>query len=72
MLRAGLVDGISLLIAPAADGTVGAPSLFDVDSKEGMLTASPSSPPFELHSVERRDGDVLWLRYRVSGGKGKH
>jgi riboflavin biosynthesis pyrimidine reductase len=65
MLRAGLVDEISLLIAPAADGTVGTPSLFDVDSEEGMLTASRSSRRLELHSVERQEGDVLWLRYRV-------
>jgi 2,5-diamino-6-(ribosylamino)-4(3H)-pyrimidinone 5'-phosphate reductase len=58
MLRAGLIDEISLLIAPVADGRLGKPSLFDADG-EGALHR------LALDSVERRDAGVLWLRYRA-------
>jgi 2,5-diamino-6-(ribosylamino)-4(3H)-pyrimidinone 5'-phosphate reductase len=58
-LRAGLIDEVSLLLAPVADGRRGTAALFDV-SDEG-------APPqrFTLNSVERRADDMLWLRYRV-------
>ncbi|HEX6038490.1 RibD family protein [Longimicrobium sp.] len=57
-LRDGLIDEVSLLIAPVADGRVGTPALFD---DEGEVT------PRRLHleSVERRADDFVWLRYRV-------
>jgi 2,5-diamino-6-(ribosylamino)-4(3H)-pyrimidinone 5'-phosphate reductase len=60
MLREGLIDEVSLLVAPVADGRIGTATLFDV---EGDAT------PFRLvlDAVERRDDDVLWLRYRVEG-----
>lgn len=56
-LRAGLVDEVSLVIAPVADGAAGEPSLFDVSESraQGLV----------LESFERRAGDILWLRYRV-------
>jgi 2,5-diamino-6-(ribosylamino)-4(3H)-pyrimidinone 5'-phosphate reductase len=59
MLRAGLVDEVSLLVAPVADGRIGTPALFDVES------ADVTPYRLALESVERRDGGVLWLRYRV-------
>ena len=59
MLRAGLVDEVSLLVAPVADGRIGTPALFDVDG-DG---AAPRR--LALAEVQRREGDVLWLRYRV-------
>lgn len=57
-LRAGLIDEVSLLLAPVADGRIGTPALFDVaeDAMPHRLV---------LEAAERRDGDVLWLRYRV-------
>lgn len=58
-LRAGVIDEISLLIAPVADGRVGTPSVFDVSSDQF------TPPRLELEHVERREGGVLWLRYRV-------
>ena len=58
-LRAGLVDEVSLLVAPVADGRVGTPTVFDV-AGEG---ATPRR--LVLDGVERRADDVLWLRYRV-------
>lgn len=60
LLRAGLVDEISLLVVPVADGRVGTPSVFDVVG-DG---ATPRR--LALEGVERRADDVLWLRYRVS------
>ncbi|MEW5925952.1 MAG: deaminase, partial [Gemmatimonadota bacterium] len=61
MLRAGLIDEVSLLLAPVADGRVGMPSLFDADS-DG---ATPRR--LALDGVERRADDVLWHRYRGGG-----
>ena len=58
-LRAGLIDEVSLLVAPVADGRVGTASLFDA---AGGGTAPRR---VALESVERRAGDVLWLRYRL-------
>lgn len=59
MLRPGLVDEVSVLVAPVADGRVGTPALFDLDGDD----VDPQR--LALESVERRAGDVLWLRYRV-------
>jgi riboflavin biosynthesis pyrimidine reductase len=59
MLRAGLVDEVSLLVAPVADGRVGTPALFDLDG------AGFTPRRLSLEAVERRADDVLWLRYRV-------
>jgi 2,5-diamino-6-(ribosylamino)-4(3H)-pyrimidinone 5'-phosphate reductase len=57
MLGAGLIDEVSLLIAPVADGRIGAPALFDGEDVTPRRLV--------LETVERRAGDVLWLRYRV-------
>jgi 2,5-diamino-6-(ribosylamino)-4(3H)-pyrimidinone 5'-phosphate reductase len=59
MLRAGLVDEVSVLVAPVVDGRVGTATLFDVDGA--------SMPPrrLALESVEQRPDDILWMRYRV-------
>ncbi len=56
MLREGLVDEVSLLVAPVVDGRIGMPAVFDVDGED--------IAPFRLalESVERRADDVLWLR----------
>jgi 2,5-diamino-6-(ribosylamino)-4(3H)-pyrimidinone 5'-phosphate reductase len=59
MLRAGLIDEVSLLVAPIADGRIGTPALFDIDGDDVMPRA------LALEGVERRADGVLWLRYRV-------
>jgi riboflavin biosynthesis pyrimidine reductase len=59
MLRAGLIDEISVLVAPVADGRMGTAALFDV-ATDGFAPCRLS-----LESVERRADDVLWMRYRV-------
>ena len=61
MLRAGLVDEVSVLVAPVADGRAGTSALFDVDG------AGVASHLLALDALERRDDDILWLRYRVVG-----
>jgi 2,5-diamino-6-(ribosylamino)-4(3H)-pyrimidinone 5'-phosphate reductase len=58
-LAADLVDELSVLFAPIADGGVGTPSLFD--AKDGKGPARN----LKLLSVERRKGDLLWARYKV-------
>lgn len=59
MLRAGLIDEVSLLLAPVADGRTGMAALFDGDDAE----ASPQR--LALTNVEQRADDVVWLRYRA-------
>jgi 2,5-diamino-6-(ribosylamino)-4(3H)-pyrimidinone 5'-phosphate reductase len=51
------------LIALVADGGIGTPSLFD--AREGPGRARH----LKLLSVERRRGDLLWVRYRVRRGR---
>lgn len=58
-LAADLVDELSLLYAPVADGGVGTPTLFD--ARDG---AGPARR-LRLLSARRRRGDLLWVRYRV-------
>ena len=56
---AGLIDEVSLLVAPVADGRVGTPALLDVDGE----SAIPGR--LVLQAVEQRADGVVWLRYRV-------
>ena len=58
-LTADLIDELSVLIAPVADGGIGTATLFDATSTRGP------SRHFRLISVERLKGDLVWLRYRV-------
>jgi 2,5-diamino-6-(ribosylamino)-4(3H)-pyrimidinone 5'-phosphate reductase len=57
MMRAGLIDEVSLLVAPIADGRLGMPALFDAVGAPQGLT---------LIGVEQRADDMLWIRYRVT------
>jgi 2,5-diamino-6-(ribosylamino)-4(3H)-pyrimidinone 5'-phosphate reductase len=59
MLRDRLIDEVSLLVAPVVDGGIGTPSLFDVDDEDFK------PPRLRLKAVERRAGDILWVRYGV-------
>jgi 2,5-diamino-6-(ribosylamino)-4(3H)-pyrimidinone 5'-phosphate reductase len=62
MLAAGLIDEVSVLVSPVADGRVGTPALFDIDADQ----VTPRR--LMLEAVERRANDFLWLRYRVEVG----
>ncbi len=58
MLASGLVDEVSVLVAPLVDARAGTPALFDA--------AGDFSPQrLRLEAIERRGSDLLWLRYRV-------
>jgi 2,5-diamino-6-(ribosylamino)-4(3H)-pyrimidinone 5'-phosphate reductase len=56
-LAADLIDELSLLIAPIADGSTGTPSLFDAEKGAARR--------FELISVQKLKDDIVWLRYKV-------
>ncbi|MBC6699903.1 RibD family protein [Hymenobacter puniceus] len=59
LLRAGLVDELSLLHYPVVDGAASSPTIFE----QGEQPGPPR--PFELLSVEQRAGGILWLRYKA-------
>jgi 2,5-diamino-6-(ribosylamino)-4(3H)-pyrimidinone 5'-phosphate reductase len=58
-LAADLVDELSVLIAPIADGAVAAPTLFDAAGGKCLARR------LKLVSCKRRGEDLVWLRYRV-------
>jgi len=60
-LAAGLVDEVSLLLVPTADGRHGIPALFD-----GIEATDRPATQFRLKSVEQRANDVLWIRYDLA------
>lgn len=63
LLRAGLIDELSIVISAAIDGSSGAPSVFN----SGDVDLGPA--PIEsmtLTSHEVLDGGAVWLRYRLS------
>ena len=57
-LAANLIDELSILIAPIADGSVGTATLFDVEREMPART-------LKLRSMEKRPGGIVWLRYKV-------
>ncbi|WP_423067238.1 dihydrofolate reductase family protein [Devosia sp. CN2-171] len=57
-LSAGLIDEISLMILPVADGTTGTPTLFDRPTGPGVgLT---------LQSVDQLENGILHLKYAIT------
>ena len=60
-LKAGLIDEFSLVLAPLADGTIGQPTVFEVEEGFGRRKATQ----FTLKSVKRIYKDFLWIRYDV-------
>ncbi len=61
-LADGLVDEVSLLVAPAVDGLLGTPAVFDYEGNED----APKSMALTLRTVEAMEGGVVWLRYDVA------
>jgi riboflavin biosynthesis pyrimidine reductase len=66
LLRAGLVDEVSLVIFPAVDGAKGAPSVFD--SRDVEADAPAPIQAMTLESSQVLDGGAVWLRYRLQNG----
>jgi len=58
-LAANLIDELSILVAPIADGSIGTPSLFDVADRRAQARN------LKLLSVEKRSDGIVWLRYNV-------
>ena len=58
-LAANLIDELSILVAPIADGSVGTPTLFDVENRRAPARK------LKLLSMEKRAGGIVWLRYEV-------
>lgn len=59
-IDAGLIDEVSLLLAPGINGRPGIPTVFD-----GVHSTNGTAVPLKLKSVEQRKEDALWLRYEV-------
>jgi 2,5-diamino-6-(ribosylamino)-4(3H)-pyrimidinone 5'-phosphate reductase len=58
-LAADLIDELSVLIAPYADGGIGTPTLFDTTTGHGAVRR------LRLIAAKRLKGDLVWLRYRM-------
>jgi len=61
MIRQGLVDEVSYVIVPIADGSSTYQTMFM--AREGMSDDIPVI--FELMDMEKLPGDGVWLRYKV-------
>jgi riboflavin biosynthesis pyrimidine reductase len=61
MLHAGLVDEISHLTVPIADGGMGVSSFFDIPGE----TPAKAAATLQLKSHKLLPGGVIWARYRV-------
>ena len=61
MLKAGLVDEISHLTVPVADGGMGVASMFDIPGE----TPAKAAAKLRLLSHKKMPGGVIWTRYRV-------
>lgn len=61
-LAAGLIDELSLLIAPLADGISGVTTVFERPGEPGTTPIAQLT----LRSVEQKEGGAIWLRYDFS------
>ena len=60
LLNEGLIDELSLLVVPLADGTPKTPTTFEVSE---WLHKKPAKL-LRLTDIKRLENDVLWLKYR--------
>ncbi|RYZ77879.1 MAG: RibD family protein [Proteobacteria bacterium] len=60
-LKANIIDELSQLVMPLADGSIGSSTMFDAE--EGY-TSRPATQ-MKLKSVTKLSGGVVWLRYRI-------
>lgn len=60
-LKAGLIDELSLLVAPAIDGRHGIPAVFDGFSEQNIKAV-----PLKLIGVEQLQSGILWIRYNIN------
>src|SRR5262249_50695988 len=62
LLQAGLVDELSLVIAPSVEGVSGGPAVFDIHGGPGAL----GKMGMVLESSQVLESGLVWLRYRFS------
>ena len=62
LLGAGLVDELSLIIAPSVEGVPDGPAVFDIHGEPGALNAMGMA----LEGCQVLEGGFVWLRYRSS------
>jgi len=62
LLNEGLIDELSLLIVPVADGTPKTPTTFEV----GEYLQKKPAKILRLVDVKRFENDVVWLKYHVN------
>ena len=60
-LKASLIDEISHIVVPVADGSVGTPTVFYAERGHTKRRAKA----LRLKSIKRLPGGILWVRYRV-------
>lgn len=59
-LAAGLIDEVSIMIAPGIDGRKGQTAVFD-----GIADTGCNPFRLKLESVEQWETDIVWLRYKM-------
>lgn len=59
-LKEGLIDEVSIMIAPGIDGRKGQTAVFD-----GIIKADDKPYKLKLESVEKGNTDIVWLRYKM-------
>jgi 2,5-diamino-6-(ribosylamino)-4(3H)-pyrimidinone 5'-phosphate reductase len=60
-LKASLIDEISHIVVPVADGSIGTPTVFDAEHGHTKRKAKA----LRLKSIKRFPGGVVWMQYRV-------
>jgi riboflavin biosynthesis pyrimidine reductase len=60
-LKASLIDEISHIVVPIADGSIGTPTMFDAE--KGHTTRKAKA--LRLKSIKRLAAGALWIRYLV-------
>ena len=61
ILKAGLIDEISILIVPLVVGSVNAPSVFDTEP----LLPNELPKRFQLFDLKQLKDDLIWVRYKA-------
>ena len=56
----GLIDEVSIMVAPGIDGRKGQTAVFD-----GISRVECNPYKLKLESVEQWEADIVWLRYKV-------
>jgi riboflavin biosynthesis pyrimidine reductase len=61
-LNSGIIDELSLLIAPVVDKATNGPSLFEF----GRVLPDIKLAEFDLRNIEKLEGGGVWLQYTMS------